>query len=337
MAAANPGALARPLVPVGTPVHLRTRGARGAVPPTRSRCASSSTRPGSSPGSRCSRPARSPSRSGPCWPCRSARCSTSWAPGRSPGRSRSSASSSRRHRSRPWSSSPVRPGTAVAADLGSRKIREELDALEVLGISVIHRLVVPRVLAMAVVACLLNGVTTAVGTMGGYAFNVGVQGGSPGAYVHSFTALAQLPDLYVGELKALVFGLLAGIVATYQGVNAKGGPAGVGNGVNQSVDRLVRAAVRGQRRADRRLLPARPAEGAVMSAARPSGATPRAPGRAPTRRLSDLGDQVSFYGRSLARHPAGTDAATAARCCASSPRSPSAAVRWSSSPAPSAS
>jgi phospholipid/cholesterol/gamma-HCH transport system permease protein len=85
------------------------------------------------------------------------------------------------------------------------------------------------------VACLLNGVTTAVGTMGGYAFNVGVQGGSPGAYVQSFTALAQLPDLYVGEVKALVFGLLAGIVATYQGVNARGGPSGVGNGVNQSV------------------------------------------------------------------------------------------------------
>ncbi len=126
-------------------------------------------------------------------------------------------------------------GTAVAADLGSRKIREELDALEVLGISVVQRLVVPRVLAMGVVACLLNAVTTAVGTMGGYAFNVGVQGGSPGAYVSSFTALAQLPDLYVGELKALIFGLLAGIVATYQGVNAKGGPSGVGNGVNQSV------------------------------------------------------------------------------------------------------
>lgn len=126
-------------------------------------------------------------------------------------------------------------GTAVAADLGSRKIREELDAMEVLGISVIQRLVVPRVLAMGVVACLLNAVTTAVGTMGGYAFNVGVQGGSPGAYVQSFTALAQLPDLYVGELKALVFGVLAGIVACHQGINAKGGPQGVGNSVNQSV------------------------------------------------------------------------------------------------------
>lgn len=126
-------------------------------------------------------------------------------------------------------------GTAVAADLGSRKIREELDAMEVLGISTIQRLVVPRVLAMAFVATLLNGIATAVGTGGGYVFNVLVQGGSPGAYVASFTALAQLPDLYIGEIKALVFGVIAGIVACHQGMNAKGGARGVGDAVNQSV------------------------------------------------------------------------------------------------------
>jgi len=126
-------------------------------------------------------------------------------------------------------------GTAVAADLGSRKIREELDAMEVLGISALQRLVVPRVLAMALVAVLLNGVATAVGTMGGYFFNVIVQGGSPGAYLQAFTALAQLPDLWVGEIKALVFGVLTGLVACYQGTRATGGPRGVGDAVNQSV------------------------------------------------------------------------------------------------------
>lgn len=126
-------------------------------------------------------------------------------------------------------------GTAVAADLGSRKIREELDAMSVLGISPIQRLVVPRVLATAFVATLLNGIATAVGVVGGYVFNVVVQGGSPGAYLHAFTALAQLPDLWVGEIKAFLFGLTAGVVACHQGVNAKGGPQGVGNGVNQSV------------------------------------------------------------------------------------------------------
>jgi phospholipid/cholesterol/gamma-HCH transport system permease protein len=126
-------------------------------------------------------------------------------------------------------------GTAVAADLGARKIREELDAMEVLGISVIQRLVVPRVLAIAFIAILLNGVATLVGVIGGYVFNVLVQGGSPGAYVQSFTALAQLPDLYVGEFKAFLFGIIAGIVACHQGIRARGGPQGVGNGVNQSV------------------------------------------------------------------------------------------------------
>lgn len=126
-------------------------------------------------------------------------------------------------------------GTAVAADLGARRIREELDALEVLGISVIQRLAVPRVLAIAFIAMLLNGVATMVGVMGGYGFNVLVQGGSPGAYLHAFAALAQLPDLYIGEIKALAFGLIAGIVACHQGIKAKGGPQGVGNAVNQSV------------------------------------------------------------------------------------------------------
>jgi phospholipid/cholesterol/gamma-HCH transport system permease protein len=126
-------------------------------------------------------------------------------------------------------------GTAIAADLGSRKIREELDALEVLGISPIQRLVVPRVYAMALVAVLLNGVATAVGVIGGYIFNVLVQGGSPGAYLHAFTALAQLPDLWIGEIKALVFGVLTALVACHQGMRAKNGPQGVGDAVNQSV------------------------------------------------------------------------------------------------------
>lgn len=126
-------------------------------------------------------------------------------------------------------------GSAICADLGARKIREELDAIEVLGISPIQRLVVPRVLASMLVAALLNGLVSVVGVAGGYFFNVVLQGGTPGAYLASFTALAQLPDLYVGEVKALVFGGMAAIVAAYKGLNAGGGPKGVGDAVNQSV------------------------------------------------------------------------------------------------------
>ncbi|GAC56557.1 YrbE family protein [Gordonia hirsuta DSM 44140 = NBRC 16056] len=126
-------------------------------------------------------------------------------------------------------------GSAVAADLGSRTIREEIDAMEVLGINPIQRLVVPRVLAMVLVAMLLNGLVAVVGIVGGYFFNVIVQGGTPGAYLASFGALAQLPDLYISTFKAAIFGIIAGVIAAYKGLNPKGGPKGVGEAVNQSV------------------------------------------------------------------------------------------------------
>ncbi|GAC67914.1 MlaE family ABC transporter permease [Gordonia soli] len=126
-------------------------------------------------------------------------------------------------------------GSAVAADLGSRTIREEIDAMRVLGINPIQRLVVPRVLAMVLVAMLLNGLVAVIGIGGGYFFNVVVQGGTPGAYLASFGSLAQLPDLYVSTLKAAIFGVLAGVIASYKGLNPRGGPKGVGDAVNQSV------------------------------------------------------------------------------------------------------
>ncbi|WP_326595741.1 MlaE family ABC transporter permease [Streptomyces sp. NBC_01803] len=126
-------------------------------------------------------------------------------------------------------------GSAICADLGSRKIREELDAMEVMGVSPVQRLIVPRVLATVLVAVLLNGLVSVVGTVGGYFFNVILQEGTPGAYVSSFNSLAQLPDIYVSELKAVIFGFVAGIVAAHRGLNPSGGPKGVGEVVNQSV------------------------------------------------------------------------------------------------------
>lgn len=126
-------------------------------------------------------------------------------------------------------------GSAIAADFGSRKIREELDAMMVLGIDPIQRLVVPRVLAAMLVAVFLNGLVSIVGVAGGYVFNVILQGGTPGAYLASFTALAQLPDIWQGMVKALIFGLIAAMVASYKGMTAKGGPKGVGDAVNEAV------------------------------------------------------------------------------------------------------
>ena len=126
-------------------------------------------------------------------------------------------------------------GAAICADLGSRTIRDEIDAMKVIGVDPVQQLVVPRVLACVVAAVLLNGLVSVVGVLGGYFFNVIVQGGTPGAYLASFTALAQISDLVVGEMKAVIFGFLAGVVAAYRGLNTRPGPKGVGESVNQSV------------------------------------------------------------------------------------------------------
>ena len=126
-------------------------------------------------------------------------------------------------------------GSAICSDMGSRKIREEIDAMEVLGVNPIARLVVPRVLATIFVAIMINGLVIAAGIGGGYFFTVIIQHNSAGAYLSSFTALATLPDLYISMVKAAMFGWLAAIVGAYKGLNAGGGPSGVGRAVNESV------------------------------------------------------------------------------------------------------
>lgn len=125
--------------------------------------------------------------------------------------------------------------TAVCADLGARKIREEIEAVQVMGLKPVQRLVVPRVLASAVVALALNGLVTLVGLTGSFLFSIFVQHASAGLFVSNLTLLTGLSDFLVSEFKAAVFGTLAGLVACYLGLNAKGGPKGVGDAVNQTV------------------------------------------------------------------------------------------------------
>jgi len=125
--------------------------------------------------------------------------------------------------------------TAMCADLGSRTIREELDALRVLGINPVQALVVPRVLAATVVALMLSAVVMIVGLVGTFLFSVYVQHVTPGAWVSNLTLLVHLPRLIIGMLKAMLFGLAASLIACYQGISVGGGPQGVGNAVNETV------------------------------------------------------------------------------------------------------
>lgn len=125
--------------------------------------------------------------------------------------------------------------TAMCADLGARTIREELDAMRVLGINPIQALVVPRILAATLVALMLASVVSLVGIAGGFFFAVFFQHVTPGSFAAGLTLLVGMPELVVMLAKAAVFGLVASLIACYKGISVTGGPQGVGNAVNETV------------------------------------------------------------------------------------------------------
>jgi phospholipid/cholesterol/gamma-HCH transport system permease protein len=126
-------------------------------------------------------------------------------------------------------------GSAMTADIGSRKIRDEIAAMEVMSINPVHRLVTPRLWAAATISMLLVSLAAVAGLGGGYFFNVVVQHVTAGAYFSGFTAFSQLADLYSAIAKAFVFGMIAAMVGCYKGLYCRGGPKGVGDAVNQAV------------------------------------------------------------------------------------------------------
>ncbi len=124
---------------------------------------------------------------------------------------------------------------AIAADLGARTTREEIDAMRVMGVDPVQRLVAPRVIAMLVVAPLINILIIAVGIVAGYLVAVSSLDVTPGSYWMSFGAFATNIDVWVSLLKSMIFGLLVVVVGCQRGLEAKGGPRGVADGVNAAV------------------------------------------------------------------------------------------------------
>lgn len=125
-------------------------------------------------------------------------------------------------------------GTAIAADLGARKVREELDALATLGLDPVREIVAPRFLALGVVTALMNLVAIVFGIVGGYLAVLVFQDTLAG-YLSTFTSNFTMPDLLGSVIKTSLFGFIIAICACYMGMNVRGGPEGVGRAVNTSV------------------------------------------------------------------------------------------------------
>jgi phospholipid/cholesterol/gamma-HCH transport system permease protein len=125
-------------------------------------------------------------------------------------------------------------GTAITADLGARKVREELDALQVLGVDPVKNLVVPRFLALMVVTGLFDIYSLLFGIFGGIAAEL-VNGQPLGPFWGTLFANASTTDLWGSVLKTTCFGAIIAIVCCYKGMTASGGAEGVGRAVNEAV------------------------------------------------------------------------------------------------------
>lgn len=126
-------------------------------------------------------------------------------------------------------------GSAIAADLGARTIREEIDAMEVMGLPPARRLVAPRILAVMVMSAVMVGVVIVAGVLTGYVYNVTMQDGVPGSFVSTFASFARPEDMVLAVVKAVIFGLIVAAVACNRGLCARGGPRGVADAVNATV------------------------------------------------------------------------------------------------------
>jgi phospholipid/cholesterol/gamma-HCH transport system permease protein len=125
-------------------------------------------------------------------------------------------------------------GTAITADLGARKIREELDALQVLGVDPVKNLVVPRFLTLMLVTGLFDIYAVLFGLFGGLLAEI-YSGGSLGPFWNTLFASSSVTDLWGSVLKCTAFGAIIAIVCCYKGMTASGGAEGVGRAVNEAV------------------------------------------------------------------------------------------------------
>jgi phospholipid/cholesterol/gamma-HCH transport system permease protein len=138
----------------------------------------------------------------------------------------------------PWINSMVVAGivgTALCADLGARVIREEIDALEVLGLDPVRELVVPRVLSISLLTPLLMVVSLVMGIVGGL-YSTVTYGNVPAAdYWDTLFKNLTSVELVVGVGKSAIIGFVTGIVCAHKGLSARGGSIGVGRAVNEAV------------------------------------------------------------------------------------------------------
>ena len=129
----------------------------------------------------------------------------------------------------------ARAGSAIAAEIGTMRVTEQIDALESMAVNPLHYLITPRLWAGFLMVPLLTVVANVVGIAGGYLIGVVLLNIDPGVFINKMVELVELSDITNGLYKAVVFGGLLALVGCYKGYHARGGAEGVGKATTEAV------------------------------------------------------------------------------------------------------
>jgi phospholipid/cholesterol/gamma-HCH transport system permease protein len=128
-----------------------------------------------------------------------------------------------------------RVGAAMAAEIGTMRVTEQIDALTTLSTNPFKYLVAPRIISGVITLPLLVLVANIIGVFGGYLVGTYQLGYNPASFIHAVWAAAKYDDVLSGLVKAAVFGLVVTTLGCYHGYNSKGGAQGVGQATTNAV------------------------------------------------------------------------------------------------------
>ncbi|MCD6139010.1 MAG: ABC transporter permease [Deltaproteobacteria bacterium] len=128
-----------------------------------------------------------------------------------------------------------RAGSAMAAELGSMRVTEQIDALYTMAADPIKYLVVPRIVAAVLILPVLTVIADFLGILAGYAVGVGLLKVNSGIFIAKIIEIVELEDIFNGLVKSAVFGLILSLVGCYKGFYASGGAQGVGKATTEAV------------------------------------------------------------------------------------------------------
>lgn len=129
----------------------------------------------------------------------------------------------------------ARAGSAMAAELGTMRITEQIDALATMAVSPVNYLVTPRIVAGVVMVPLLTVICDVIGILGGYIVAVGLLDIPSGTYLSRMWEALYFEDVVDGLIKSVVFGLLIALIGCYKGFYTTGGAEGVGRATTEAV------------------------------------------------------------------------------------------------------